>query len=578
MNLRRSVVPAPIGAPAAAWRPGERVVIAAALVVQAALRALYVLHHAVDSDEPQHLHVIWGWTHGLVQYRDVFDNHAPLFHLLMTPWAAAFGERADVLVFMRWLMLPLVAVALIALHRIACALWNRVIAWRAVVVAGIVPDFLVTSGEFRADILWMAAWLGALAVMVSGRMSARRAFLAAGLLGVALATSLKTLLLLVALSLALVIVHVLSPRAPAERRAPGRVAGRLGAAAVGLGVVPAALLGWFNSVGALPALWYCTVRHNVVAGVGAWRHLPLRLAVLACTLAVVIGIARRMLRRPGTTFPGPRQVILLLTTVLGLALFETVWPLVTSEDFLPLTPLAALLVVVGVDGWLATRTRSSVTPRWIARAVPAAALALLLAGEVVDCDLREPALRNDTHDETNLLVSVKEETLPNEPVLDLKGETVFRVRPYYYVLEGLTKARLERGLLPDRIVQDVVESRTHFTVGDSQFWPPATRAYLNTHFVPAGPLRVLGSDLAGEPRAADGGELFDVAWPERFTILADGHPGHGLLDGLGYDLPRWLTPGRHKYLPGPGERRIIAVWSGAFQRARLRRALLRLFR
>ena len=82
-------------------------VLVATCVAVAALRVVYTLHYRFDTDEPQHLHVIWSWVRGRVQYRDVFDNHAPLFHLLLTPLAAALGERADLLVWMRLAMLPL---------------------------------------------------------------------------------------------------------------------------------------------------------------------------------------------------------------------------------------------------------------------------------------------------------------------------------------------------------------------------------------------------------------------------------------------------------------------------------------
>ena len=34
-----------------------------------AFRIVNMLHYRFDSDEPQHLHVAWGWTQGLVQYR-----------------------------------------------------------------------------------------------------------------------------------------------------------------------------------------------------------------------------------------------------------------------------------------------------------------------------------------------------------------------------------------------------------------------------------------------------------------------------------------------------------------------------
>ena len=53
--------------------------------VTLAMRAVAFFHYRFDSDEPQHLHVAWGWTAGLLQYRDVFDNHAPLFHMAMAP-------------------------------------------------------------------------------------------------------------------------------------------------------------------------------------------------------------------------------------------------------------------------------------------------------------------------------------------------------------------------------------------------------------------------------------------------------------------------------------------------------------
>jgi hypothetical protein len=59
----------------------ERAVAAGAFGILALLRVAYVFREGFNSDEPQHLHIVWGWTRGLVQYRDLFDNHMPLFHL-----------------------------------------------------------------------------------------------------------------------------------------------------------------------------------------------------------------------------------------------------------------------------------------------------------------------------------------------------------------------------------------------------------------------------------------------------------------------------------------------------------------
>src|SRR5262249_26715629 len=66
---------------------------ALALVAAATLLRLgAIFRYRFDSDEPQHLHVVWAWTQGLAQYRDVFDNHMPLFHLLNVPVRTGSGR------------------------------------------------------------------------------------------------------------------------------------------------------------------------------------------------------------------------------------------------------------------------------------------------------------------------------------------------------------------------------------------------------------------------------------------------------------------------------------------------------
>src|SRR5438132_9524981 len=90
----------------------ERLVLLALFVLLVAIRAIAFFHYRFDSDEPQHLHVAWGWTAGLLQYRDLFDNHAPLFHMATAPILRLVGERPDVLLYMRAPMLLLFAVVI----------------------------------------------------------------------------------------------------------------------------------------------------------------------------------------------------------------------------------------------------------------------------------------------------------------------------------------------------------------------------------------------------------------------------------------------------------------------------------
>jgi len=86
------------------------------------LRILYAFHYRIDLDEPQHLHVVWGWTQHMIPYRDYFDNHAPLFQLLCSPLFAVLGARPDIIVPMRLAMIPLFALSLYFIARIAGAL------------------------------------------------------------------------------------------------------------------------------------------------------------------------------------------------------------------------------------------------------------------------------------------------------------------------------------------------------------------------------------------------------------------------------------------------------------------------
>ena len=60
-----------------------------------------------DSDESQHMHVIWAWARGFVQYRDVFDNHMPFFQIMFAPIFGLVGDRPTILYWMRFILLPM---------------------------------------------------------------------------------------------------------------------------------------------------------------------------------------------------------------------------------------------------------------------------------------------------------------------------------------------------------------------------------------------------------------------------------------------------------------------------------------
>src|ERR1700751_1193169 len=100
------------------------------------LRGFYVANQPWDSDEPQHLHVVWAWANGLLPYKDVFDNHAPLFQAMSAPLFALLGERADIVAAMRWTMLPIAAAILLLTYRIGKRLFSpRTAFWGTLLAA-----------------------------------------------------------------------------------------------------------------------------------------------------------------------------------------------------------------------------------------------------------------------------------------------------------------------------------------------------------------------------------------------------------------------------------------------------------
>ena len=114
----------------------ERVTLVVLIAAAAVLRILAFFRYRFDSDEPQHMHVAWGWANGFVQYRDIFDNHMPLFHLLTAPLFLGGVDDARLLFAARLLMTPLFVMAIALVWIIASRLFDATTAaWSAVFAA-----------------------------------------------------------------------------------------------------------------------------------------------------------------------------------------------------------------------------------------------------------------------------------------------------------------------------------------------------------------------------------------------------------------------------------------------------------
>jgi hypothetical protein len=469
------------------------VLAAASLLV----RVAFIFTHCIDSDEPQHLHVAWAWSRGLVQYRDVFDNHFPLLHLLFAPLMRVMPESSAVFILARFAMLP---IAIACSYFVYCIAAPRIGERKAAIAAitfSVMPPWLPKSVEFRNDTLWIFFWLAMLALL------ARRDYFWSGVsAALCLLASVKALPLFLAMLCGaapalgrrvlrdwLTMLSALGRRVLRDRLAMlsaaegGRRSTALVACGFAIPLIAAAL--FFSSYHALHDMLYATLFFNASLPVHAARRIG-----GAVAFAAVAPLAFR------------RANVAIWYCVVMLCF----WPSIGPRDFLPLVPLAAIALA---------NTR-----------IPAIALFVVATGASLWC--LEPGDRS----RQQFVDAAVRLTTPDEYVFDLKGNAVFRRRPIRSIYDIVGRSLFRNDGAPAQIVA----RRCCVAIGDMSHIPPATRAFLNQHFVDIGPLRVCGSV------ARDG--AFTIAIPQTYAVLAP-DPARVTIDGAPYRGPRFLAAGRH---------------------------------
>ncbi|HEY2396734.1 MAG TPA: glycosyltransferase family 39 protein [Rudaea sp.] len=520
-------------APGRAWLSHRRTAFAIGVAALLALRIWLALTLRVNSDETQHLHVVWSWTQGLLPYRDLFDNHAPLFHILYAPLLAALGERADIVPWMRLAVIPWYALTLWLTYRLATVLFDRRIAWIALAITALQPTFFTRSVEFRPDDAWAAAWIASLLVAVSGPPTPRRALQCGLLAGLALAFSIKSAVLIASALLAAALVLAIQTW---QRRQPGtgetlRIATMT---AIGGAVLPITIAVAFTLAGAGEAIRYCLFVHNVADGLGRWSHHGWRLLAFPLLLPALAAAMCWSLRAGDHAYRASLRAWVFGVGLIYAALRVSYQPLLDKQDVLPLVPMlapfaAALLVHLTTKP---ARTRATVAGFVLAE------LALtLLHGRPWRDEARQYAL------ELHTLLQLSS---PGDYVMDDKAESIFRARPSYWLLENVTLHRLAEGSIDDDIAARLVNDRVGVGVFERERGNDLD--FVRRNYVAIAPHVDVAGKMLG---AADTGAAigFDVSVPNRYAIVSDSGNVAGTLDGEPYSAPLELGAGPHEFIP-----------------------------
>ena len=547
--------------------PGEFIAAAVLFALMIVIRLVNILHYRFDSDEPQHLHVIWGWARGFVQYRGLFDNHMPLFHMMFAPIFGFIGDRATILYVMRFVLLPMYFVAAWCTYKIGTCLFSRRAGIWAVILAGLYTRYHLISLEFRTDNLWAPLWLLCITVLVSGPLTARRALVAGLLLGLCFGISMKSILFLLSIGLAALLTLLLVRRRNLALPWTHLVQ-CLAAFVVSTATIPATIMIFFAFKGLWHDFRYCVFDFNLLAP-GASRNslayrIPLALTIISALL-VSVYVARRMIRGTDITGLAVRRVFILIVCTSYFLAFKTFWPVKSPDDDPPFYPLVAVLC----SGALLAASTKLISFKWagcqILRRLPVPAF--LAVGEIIVLIAMQPIWKDRTKRETDLLRNVLTLLKPGDYVLDCKGETVFRQRGVRLVYETITKSAIQRGLILDNAPQTCVETPTCVVATTLiRTFPRDTSRFVRRNYLRVtNNLRIAGKELkplATNPLRCE----FEVTIPASYEIISPRENVSGTLDEIPYSGARFLAAGSHTFESTSPSRGLVLLWAQAVDR------------
>ncbi|HZC34419.1 MAG TPA: hypothetical protein VE242_02335 [Chthoniobacterales bacterium] len=530
-----------------------------AIVLFVASRVAFAWFQTIGSDEPQHAHVAWAWTRGLVQYRDVFDNHTPLFHLLSAPLVAFVGERADILALLRCGIIGLNLVTLFLVWRICRSLFSvRAARWATMGLA-FFPPFFLDGSEFRSDVLWTTLWVSWIALVTSRLHLSTKCFWGGVLLAACFGTSLKSVLLVLAATVAFGLTLAMQSRFLSKIRTSVVLKGS-SLALAGFSILAGGILSLFMAMGAGPAMYRCVIEHNLggeqlgflprlfrgASDPRFWFFVPaLYFAFFA------LGQWRGSKQRFRIAF------LILFVGFYPLFLLGA-WPVITRQDFLPLYPL----LFVCLSPLVLFLLQRLLEPIGTSHFASLASLALFLFVEAGwSTEILHRKASADPID-ANRIGEVLRLTKPDETVLDPKGDVVLRRRPIYEVLELFTMQQYRDRVFLDRIPEQLIANHTMVAVRSDRY-PDRTRRFLQENYLSCGRLLIAGIEAH---ETAGGVFRFQLALGGSYVFLSKGHLISGKLNSVPISGKTDMQPGFFEFVPDTNDDWPLTIqWERAYE-------------
>ena len=410
-----------------------------AVLLSLVARVLLLAHQAGDFDEFQLLHGAWNAAHGLLPYRDFWENHGPAPYYLLAP--LFWGGHDDAVFFAGRAVAAACGVGALALtYRLARLFVARPAAVAAVAMLAWTPIFAVKTIETRPDAFLLLLWLGAVVAYLGGP-GARRAVVAGLVLGVEVWVSPKALFGLVALTLGALAQGVASHQA---RR------GLRDAVLIGLGFLgPVALLALvFLGLGALGPLWRWMILYNFSVPALLGRPIPdlLLPSMLALDAFGLAGIVLQAARPVDG-----RRVALATAALVLLVIYLFIMPTPYLHSVLPALPLVCVLAATVLERsarrlvWLVAFAGTVVVPM----------VALVHSGKLWQRDARLDA-------QLDIGAYVRAHLAPDAPYYGPAAYPITRRSVWFFhVVAGEVAEALARGRYPPPDIPPLAQVLRH---------------------------------------------------------------------------------------------------------------------
>jgi hypothetical protein len=377
------------------------------------------------------------------------------------------------------------------------------------------------------------------------------------LLGLAFSVSMKTSLMALSLGLAC-IGTVVAQRFAGRRIEAKRLVLYAVATLLGMITMPAVVVLFFISLGVGPQMFSCVISHNMLPRVTDHLWLMKSATRWLALLPIELFGVWLIWRWRETIALRSRLTLIFLVAAFYYSTFLSLWPLREPQTRLPFYPMMAIVVAPCLL-WFAdsllkgTHVFSFILP------------ALIVTAEIALIERGGSPFANNTTHKIGLIANVLNLTEESDYVMDSKGETIYRHRPIYYMLDRITRRRMHRHLIRDDITERLIETRTALVATISRV-PRRDVAFITNNYLPiAFRLRALGKMVrSGDEQGVP--THFDVVVPGRYTLVCESGKIAGLLDGIEFDGPRELAAGGHTFRQTAGAGRTILIWGRAIER------------